>query len=99
MKRPQRAIARRLADSERRLHNVRGTAQEILEKAEEMEQQAIRDVRRLRNVVRRSTGPKRQIAEAEYMDALDRRTRAAQVGGMSRVTRENIGPATPLGRT
>lgn len=94
MKRPQRAIVRRLVDSEKRLHNVRGKAQEILDRAAEMEKQAIKDVRRLRNVVRKSKGPKRRIAEAEYLDALDRRTRAAQVGGMARVTQENLGAAS-----
>jgi len=97
VKRPMRAIARRLVDSQKRLKSIRGRADDIIKQAESIEEEAMRDQKQIRKKLQRSDGARRQILEAEYLGAIQRRKRAAQVSGAARVTRDKIGPATPLG--
>ena len=86
-----RAIARRLVDSQKRLAGVKGCAEEIIREAEEMEDDATQAQKRLRRRLPALSGARRTIAEAEYLDAVDRKRRAAQAGAMARQTLAKIG--------
>ena len=79
-------IHRTLVDSQKRLAAERTHSQGIFSAAEEQEAVALKDVVRLGKALRKAEGPDREIAEAEYFDALQRKKRAAQAGSMARGT-------------
>lgn len=83
---PAERIRSRLVDSQKRLARIRDQTQGIIGAADDLEETAARDVRRLRHELNVATGPDREIAEAEYLNALDRRRRAGQAGTLARRT-------------
>jgi hypothetical protein len=85
----RKAILGKLVDSQKRLAAVLGHAHEIIKTADRLEEEAQSDVRRLRRVLHilhNAEGPRRDITEAEYLEALDRRRRAGQAGTLARRT-------------
>ena len=86
-----RRVHRALVDSQKRLATERSHSQGIFSAAEEQEGRALKDIVRLGKAVGKAQGPDREIAEAEYFDALDRKRRAAQAGGMARGTLAKLG--------
>jgi CHAD domain-containing protein len=73
-----------LVDSEKRLHSIRAQRAAIGRAAQKIEEDALRDMKRFRHRLRTAVGQARKILEAQYLDAVDRRRKAAQASGLGK---------------
>ncbi len=88
---PRKSLLRNLAELERERGVRLAKTRAIIRAADRLEAQAVGDAKRIAHKVEAASGPAQEIREAEYMDAVDRRTRAAQAGAMARKTLAKLG--------